>query len=125
MEVLNLLQIYCKNIKYFYNEKITLKSFSVKNLNKIFYYHGKQAVRDILSHRLFSLKKIDRKLLNLINTFESKILPTMPINAKILMEKYHIPEGVALGNKLKMIEEKWVSNDFNLSEKEINEVISN
>ncbi len=113
-----------KIIDNFYNEKTTFKSFTEKNLNKIFYYHGKQAVIDILSYRLFTLKNVDKKLLNFINIFESKNLPIMPINAKILMEKYHIPEGITLGNKLKMIEEKWVSNNFQLSDKQLNEVIS-
>ena len=47
----------------------------------------------------------------------------MPINAKILMEKYNISEGVALGNKLKIIEEKWVNNNFQLSQEQINDVV--
>ncbi|MDA9598530.1 CCA tRNA nucleotidyltransferase [Candidatus Pelagibacter sp.] len=114
-----------KIIDNFYNGNITFKSFTEKKLNKIFYYHGKEAVLDILSYRLFTLKKVDKNLLNLINTFELKDLPIMPINAKLLMEKYHIPEGITLGNKLKTIEEKWVNNNFQLSEKQINEVISN
>ena len=97
-----------KNIDIFYKDKITAKSFSEKNLNKIFYYRGKQSVIDILSYRLFNSKKIDKKLLNFINHFRSKILPTMPISAKFLMEKYNIPEGKNLGDKLKNIEEEWV-----------------
>ncbi len=113
-----------KIIDNFYNEKITIRSFTEQNLNKFFYYHGKQAVIDILSYRLFTLKKVDEKLLNFIRIFESKNLPIMPINAKVLIEKYHIPKGITLGNKLKMIEEKWVNNNFQLSEKQINKLIS-
>ena len=56
--------------------------------------------------------------------FQSKNLPTMPIGAKFLMEKYQIPEGKSLGTKLKIIEEEWVENDFNLSEKEIHKILS-
>ena len=40
------------------------------------------------------------------------------------MEKYHIPEGKTLGNKLKLIEEEWVNNNFQLTEKQINKIIN-
>jgi poly(A) polymerase len=113
-----------KIIDKFYNEKITTKSFSEKNLNKFFYFHGKQAVIDILSFRLFYLKKLDKRLVHFINIFKSKVLPTMPVGAKILMEKYDIPEGKNLGNKLKMIEEEWVNNNFKLSTKQINKIVN-
>ena len=60
---------------------------SQKNLNRIFYYKGKQAIIDILSFKIFKLKKIDKKILRLIEEFQSKDLPIMPIGAKFLMEK--------------------------------------
>ena len=111
-------------IDKFYKEKITATSFSEKNLNKLFYFNGKQAVIDILSYRLFTLKKIDKNLLNLIDVFKSKILPIMPVDAKEIMEKYNIPEGKTLGNKIKMIEEEWVNNNFQLSSKQIYKIIN-
>ena len=49
----------------------------------------------------------------------------MPVGADILMKKYKIPEGKQLGLKLKMIEEEWVKNDFKISDKEINTIVSN
>ena len=112
-----------KVIDNFYKEKITTKSFSEKNLNKIFYYKGKQSILDILSYKLFNSKKIDKKFLDFIDQFRSKVLPTMQIGAKDLMEKYEIPEGKNLGNKLKIIEEEWVNNNFQLTEKQINKII--
>jgi poly(A) polymerase len=112
-----------KIIDKFYNEKFTATSFSEKNLNKFFYFHGKEAVIDILSYRIFFLKKVDKKLLNFINIFKSKVLPTMPVGAKVLMEKYDIQEGEILGKKLKIIEEEWVNNNFQLSEKQISKII--
>ena len=48
----------------------------------------------------------------------------MPFGAKFLMEKYQIQEGKSLGNKLKSIEEEWVDNNFKLSEKQIDKIIS-
>jgi len=114
-----------KIIDDFYKNKDTSKNFSEKNLNKVFYYNGKQSVIDILSYKLVTSKKIDNKILNFINYFRSKNLPTMPFGAKVLMEKYQIPEGITLGNKLKLIEEEWVNNNFQISEKQITKIIEN
>ncbi len=113
-----------KIINNFFNDKISSKSFSESNLNKLFYYNGKQAVTDILSYKLFVSKKIDKKLINLLEIFKSKIMPIMPISAQILISEHNIPEGKTLGNKLKMIEEEWVNNNFKLSNKQINEIIN-
>ncbi len=113
-----------KMIDNFYKEKTSSKSFSEKNLNKIFYYKGKQSLIDILSYSIFKSKKIDKKLLKFIEQFKSKELPSMPIGADFLMEKYQIPEGKNLGNKLKSIEEEWVNNNFKLSQKQIDKIIN-
>ena len=113
-----------KTIDVFYKNKISSKSFSEKNLNKIFYYEGKQSLIDILCFRVFTSRKIDNKLLKFIDQYQSKNLPSMPISAKLLMKKYQIPEGKSLGDKLKDIEEEWVNNNFNLSEKKIDEIIN-
>tara|TARA_B100001063_G_scaffold246120_1_gene284055 strand:- start:1324 stop:2598 length:1275 start_codon:yes stop_codon:yes gene_type:complete len=112
-----------KNIDDFYREGINSKSFSEKNLNKIFYYKGKESIIDILSYKIFISKKVDNNLLGLIDKFKAKILPTMPIGAKVLIEKYQIPEGKNLGSKLKIIEEEWVNNDFQLTDKQISKII--
>ena len=113
-----------KAIDNFYKDKITVNSFSEKNLNKIFFYHGRQCVLDILSYRLFTLKKVDKNLLKLTDQFKNKILPSMPINASFLMEKYEIPAGKDLGKKLKIIEEEWVNSNFQLTDKQINKIIN-
>ena len=113
-----------KTISVFYKNKISSKSFSEENLNKIFYYEGKQSLIDILCFRVFTSRKIDNKLLKFIDQYQSKNLPSMPISAKVLMEKYQISEGKILGDKLKDIEEEWINNNFNLSEKKIDEIIN-
>ncbi len=112
-----------KMIDDFYKDKITSKSFSEKNLNRIFYYKGKQALIDILSFKIFTSRKIDNKILKFVEHFKFKNLPSMPVNAKFLIEKYHFEEGKNLGFKLKNIEEEWVDNNFNLSKKQIEKII--
>ena len=49
----------------------------------------------------------------------------MPIGAKLLMTKYEIPEGKQLGSKLKMIEEEWIKNNFQISDIQIDNIINN
>ena len=61
----------------------------------------------------------------MISFFKDKEVPIFPIKAKSLMDKYHIKEGKLLGIKLKKIEEKWIDNDFIISEKEIDQILNN
>ena len=114
-----------ENIKNFFNEKINTNSFSEKNLNKIFYYHGRQAVLDILNLKIIKTQKLDQSALNMLETFETKDIPVMPIGARNLMTKYKIPEGKQLGSKLKIIEEKWVNNNFRISDIQVEQIIKN
>ena len=114
-----------KIIDNFYKQKINTNSFSEKNLNQFFYFNGKQAVTDIINFRIFKSKKIDKNLVKLLNIYQNKIIPTMPIGANILMSKYNILEGKSLGNKLKLIEEVWVKNNFQISDQKIKSIISN
>ena len=112
-----------KLIDTFYKEKTNVKNFTEKNFNKIFYFNGRQAVIDIINFKLFKSNKVDKKLIKLIKVYEDKTVPTMPIGANILMSKYNIPEGKTLGNKLKMIEELWVENGFQISDRQIQKII--
>ena len=112
-----------KSIDFFYKKNVNIKNFTEKNFNKIFYYNGKQAVLDIINFKLFTSIKFEKKLLKLVETYKDKIIPTLPIGASTLMIKYNIPEGKILGNKLKLIEETWVQNSFQISEKQIQKII--
>jgi poly(A) polymerase len=114
-----------KIIDSFYKEKINSKTFNENNMNQVFYYHGKQAVLDILSYKIIKSKKIDKAQDELIKFYENKIVPIMPISARLLMEKYKIPEGKQLGKKLKIIEEEWVKNNFKISDEKIDNIINN
>ena len=114
-----------KRIKFidnFYKQKVNINYFTEKNLNKIFYFNGRQAVTDIISFKLFMSKKLEKKLVKLLDFYNNKTLPTLPVGANILMSKYNIPEGKVLGNKLKMIEEIWVQNGFQISDKQVQKI---
>jgi len=114
-----------KIIDNFYKEKIHSHTFSENNMNRIFYFDGKQAVIDILNFQIIKSKKSEKSLIELINHYSNKLVPKMPVGADFLMEKFNIPEGKQLGAKLKIIEEEWVKNNFEISDKQINNIIDN
>ena len=114
-----------KIIDEFFKENKNKNTFSEKNMNKIFYYNGRQAVIDILRFRIITTKKLDKKLIELIKFYKDKTSPIMPVGANVLMAKYKIPEGKQLGLKLKIIEEEWVKNDFKISDEQIEQIVNN
>ena len=114
-----------KIIDNFFKEKINIKTFTTNNINKFFYYNGKEAVIDILTFKIIKSKKFDQIIFDLINHYKNKPMPVMPIGADVLMKKYMIPEGKLLGDKLKTIEQEWVNNDFKISDQEVRNIIKN
>ena len=110
-------------ISNFYNEKEGIKTLNEANLNKVLYYDGKQAVLDILNFKIIKSKKLDKKMLNLLELYKNKITPSLPVGADLLMTRYNIPEGKQLGSMLKSIEEEWVRNNFEISEKQIDNIV--
>ena len=113
-----------KIIDKFYKEKNNVKKINEKSINEIFYYNGKQAALDILNFAIIKSKKIDQNLIELCKNYLNKPVPKMPIGADILMEKYKIPEGKQLGAKLKLIEELWVKNNFQISDHQVENIVN-
>ena len=113
-----------KSIYNFFIENKNLKTFTKDNMNKVFYYYGKEVTLDIISFKTIRLKKINSSLIELIKHYENIKVPLMPVNADLLMKKYEIPEGKQLGKKLKIIEEEWVKNNFKISDKQIDIIIN-
>ena len=112
-------------LKEFYKKRKEKNYFSEKNLWKVLYYNGKQSLQDLLNFEIFLSKKVNKKMINLLSFFEDKEVPIFPIKAKNIMEKYKLSEGKILGIKLKKIEEKWINNEFAISENEIASLIKN
>jgi len=94
-------------------------------MNKFFYYNGKETTIDILNYRMIKLKKDDYSLNELCKNYENSVAPIMPINADLLMKNYEIPEGKLLGEKLKLIEEEWVKNNFKISDQQVENIVKN
>ena len=114
-----------KLIDNFFKVKITSNSFTKNNLEKFFYFNGQKAVSDVIFFKFIKSKKIDKNLLDLNKSFLNREIPKMPITADILMSDYKIPEGKQIGLKLRLIEEKWINNNFQISQKQIENLIKN
>ncbi len=114
-----------KKIDLFYKEKINIKCFNKKFLNKIFYFDGKQAVIDIINFRLFTSNKAEKNLIDILKFYQKKQIPNIPVSANDLMIRYNISEGRLLGNKLKILKQTWVENDFVITEEQIEKIMKN
>jgi len=107
----------------FYSKKVNNKFFTEKNLNKIFYFSGREALMDIIYFKIFKSRKVDVELIKLIDNFRDKQIPVMPFKADLLIKKYNIPKGKELGTKLKALEEVWSNNNFQISDQEVQKII--
>ncbi len=112
-------------LKDIFSKPLVANTFSEKNLWKIFYYHGRNSLDDMINFQICRFKSVDKKLIKLKYFFQQKNRPIFPVNAKILIEKYKFKEGKVLGQKLKEIENIWVNNEFKISQNEIEKVVTN
>jgi len=106
-------------LKEIYDKSNDNNTFSKNNLQKIFYFQGKSYLLDVIDFQLIRSNKKNNKLIELKKHFEQLEKPLFPIKAKIIMEKYNLQEGKELGQKLKYLENLWIENSFNISEKEV------
>ena len=104
--------------------KDSTKIFNKKDLQKIFYYEGKSSIIDLIDFNLLYFKQ-SKKLSELKTYFEKLDKPEFPIKAQLLINDYGLKEGRELGQKLKNLEMKWIENNFNLSKKDMEKVLSN
>ena len=104
--------------------KDSTKIFNKKDLQKIFYYEGKSSTIDLIDFNLLYFKQ-SKKLSELKTYFEKLDKPEFPIKAQLLINDYGLNEGRELGQKLKNLEMKWIENNFNLSKKDMEKVLSN
>ena len=104
--------------------KDSTKIFNKRDLQKIFYYEGKSSTIDLIDFNLLYFKQ-SKKLSELKTYFEKLDKPEFPIKAQLLINDYGLKEGRELGQKLKNLEMKWIENNFNLSKKDMEKVLSN
>ena len=106
----------------FYSKSSDKEILKEKYLWKILYYNGKDCLNDLLNFKILQNKRVDKNLLNLKEFFNKKEAPKFEIKAKNLIEKYRFKEGKELGKKLKEIEDFWIENSFEISDKELDKI---
>ena len=108
-----------------YSKNLDKDLFKEKNLWKIFYFNGKNSLIDLINFQIFQNKKLDKKLIQLKNFFNTQEVPKLDIGAKTLIEKFNYKEGKELGNKLKEIEQFWIENSFKITDQDLNKIVKN
>ena len=105
-----------KNISKNFENLKNKKFYSEENIKKSIYFTSRNEVKDLL---LFSTCINDKteilnveKLLDYVNNCE---IPKFPISGDYL-KKHGYETGQKLGKKLKLLEEKWIANNFILHE---------
>ena len=110
-----------KNISTNFENLKSKKFYSEENIKKLIYFSNKDYVIDLLLFSIWANNKI--KILDiekLINYVAICKIPKFPISGDYLRE-HGYETGKALGKKLKLLEEKWIDNDFVIEKKTIEE----
>ena len=106
-----------KNISQNYDNVKNKKFYSEENIKKLVYLSSKDNVIDLL---LFSICENNKNsILNieeLINYVNRCVVPKFPISGNYLIE-HGYETGEILGQKLKLLEEKWIENNFIIEKK--------
>ena len=94
------------------------KDFYEKNsIKKLIYFNDKEKIKNILLFSRLASKKIkDIELENLLYYVESCKIPKFPITGEDL-KNYGYKTGQELGKKLKLLEKKWIENNFQIDKK--------
>jgi len=100
------------NISINFNNFKRKNFFSEENIKKMIYLKGKEEVMDLLLFSICIYKKIDILNINkLIDYIKNCKIPKFPISGEYLKNQ-GFKTGEALGKKLKLLEKKWIEDNF-------------
>ena len=106
-----------KNISQNYDNFKNKKFYSEENIKKLVYLSSKDNVIDLLLFSICANNEISilniEKLINYVNRC---VIPKFPISGDYLIE-HGYETGEILGTKLKLLEEKWIENNFIIEKK--------
>ena len=106
-----------KNISENYEYLKGNKFYIEENIKKKIYLLGKDNVSDLLFFSFFVNKKNKEKDIQKLITYVDKCkIPKFPISGDYL-KKFGYESGKILGEKLKLLEEKWIKNNFYIDDK--------
>tara|TARA_B100001121_G_C18688139_1_gene621705 strand:- start:1775 stop:3058 length:1284 start_codon:yes stop_codon:yes gene_type:complete len=112
-----------KFLKSIFSEEPKKDFFNKDSLSKLLQKKGKDKLIDIIDYKILTTKKNKNYFLELKKYFIKFKTPVMPVKAKDLVEKFDLKEGKLLGLILRDIEEKWLDNNFKISNNQIEDII--
>ena len=108
-----------KNISKNFNNLKSKKFFYKENVKKLIYFSNKDQVNDLIFFSICLNNKFEishiKELLKYVNVCK---VPKFPISGNYLKEHGYEP-GKTLGKKLKLLEERWIENNFTIDQKTI------
>lgn len=106
-----------KNISMNFEHLKSEKFYSEQNIKKLIYLSNKDYVRDLLLFSICTNNKIKTLTIEkLIDYVSACKIPKFPISGDYLKE-HGYETGEILGKKLKLLEEKWIENNFIIEKK--------
>ena len=122
-KVSNLIKNRLKNISKNFENLKSKKFFSEENIKKLIYSSNKKNVIDLLLFSFCVSKKINiSNIEQLINYIDACQIPKFPISGDYLKEQGY-EQGQILGEKLKLLQSKWIQNNFTIEKKEIEKTL--
>ncbi len=115
-EYLNLMS---KNFKNLQQDK----NFLLKDLKKNIYFFGKKHLKGLNVLSFVNKKKMKTSdYLNILDNINKLKIPKFSLNGSYLKDE-GMKEGTLIGKTLKIIENEWLKNDFQISKKRVLEII--
>jgi len=94
------------------------------NLKKNSYLFGKDKLKKLNKLNYFANKQVSiKQYITIDNNIDSILIPKFPFNGKYLIDK-GLKEGRKIGLIIRQLEEKWIENNYTLSEKSALEIIN-
>ncbi len=99
------------------------KEFFLKDLKKNIYFFGKMHLMTLNTLQFTSNKKMKLKsYIDVLNSIKKIDIPKFSFDGNYLKEK-GMKEGTLIGKTLKLIENEWLDNNFNISDKRVLKII--
>ena len=110
--------------KNFKNLQLNKKFFN-RDLKKNIYFFGKDHLLGLNVLNFSNIKKTKEKdYLDILNNIKKFDIPKLSFDGKYLKER-GMKEGTLIGETLKLIEQEWLDNDFEISKERVLDIIKN
>ena len=105
-----------KNIAVNFENLKNKKFYSKENIKRLIYLSSKNDVRDLLLFSICANNKIKNLPIEMLNYVNNCKIPKFPFSGDYL-KQHGYETGQTLGKELKLLEEKWIENNFVIDKK--------